>query len=294
MTPVAWILVIASLGVGVGAGILAARANGKSRVAANTLVPARTRQLLSVLPTGAVVIRRDRRNAYCNNAALALGVARPDGALHPELARLAEIAWKHGEVVEEDIEVQRGVLASSRTLQARVAVVDDELALALVADQTEQQAAEQMRRNFAINSVSLLLRQAAAVAFTIAVRRFCGSVASSASRRCGSSAIRSRRKGEQAMTAAIKRPVAPFRISGRPHLPSSRTRAARHGLATAAVRGRNRGFRAAASVWAAVEVLRVTDIPSFQRQAEGNDQARFAIPEHDRTMVQARHRRDKA
>jgi len=151
MTPVAWILVIASLGVGVGAGILAARANGKSRVAANTLVPARTRQLLSVLPTGAVVIRRDRRNAYCNNAALALGVARPDGALHPELARLAEIAWKHGEVVEEDIEVQRGVLASSRTLQARVAVVDDELALALVADQTEQQAAEQMRRNFAIN-----------------------------------------------------------------------------------------------------------------------------------------------
>jgi len=151
MTPVAWILVVAALGVGVGAGFVAARASGRSRASANTLVPARARQLLSVLPAGAVVIRRDRRNAYCNNAALALGVARPDGALHPELARLAEVAWNHGEVIEEDIEVQRGVLSSSRVLHARISVVDDELALALVTDRTEQEAAEQMRRNFAIN-----------------------------------------------------------------------------------------------------------------------------------------------
>jgi len=114
-------------------------------------VPARTRQVLAVLPGGAVVIRRDRRSAYCNNAALALGVARPDGALHPELFRLAERAWGSGEVAEEDVEVQRGVLANSRILHARVSVIDDELALALVNDLTEQQAAEQMRRNFAIN-----------------------------------------------------------------------------------------------------------------------------------------------
>ncbi|MGC4174429.1 sensor histidine kinase [Demequina sp.] len=151
MTAVAWILVVVAMGVGLGAGLWAGRANGRSRATGNTLVPARTRQLLAVFPAGAVVIRRDRRSAYCNNAALALGVARPDGALHPELARLAEIAWNHNEVIEEDIEVQRGVLASSRTLQARVAVVDDELVLALIADRTEQQAAEQMRRNFAIN-----------------------------------------------------------------------------------------------------------------------------------------------
>lgn len=151
MTPVAWMLVVVALGVGLGAGLWAGRANVRSRATGSTLVPARTRQLLSVLPSAAVVIRRDRRNAYCNNAALALGVARPDGALHPELARLADIAWKHGEVIEEEIQVQRGVLAASRTLHARVCVVDDELALALVNDRTEQQAAEQMRRNFAIN-----------------------------------------------------------------------------------------------------------------------------------------------
>ena len=79
-------------------------------VGAGTLVPARTRQVLAVLPTGAVVVRRDRRSAYCNNSALALGVARPDGALHPELFRLAERAWTHGDVVEEEIQVIRSLL----------------------------------------------------------------------------------------------------------------------------------------------------------------------------------------
>lgn len=151
MTPVAWLLVVVAMGVGLGAGIWAGRSGARTRSTGNTLVPARTRQVLAVFPSGAVIIRRDRRSAYCNNAALALGVARPDGALHPELARLAEIAWTHDEIIEEDIEVQRGVLASSRTLHARVCVIDDETALALVTDRTEQQAAEQMRRNFAIN-----------------------------------------------------------------------------------------------------------------------------------------------
>ena len=151
MTPVAWMLVVVGVGIGLGAGLWAGRAGGRPHDPSGTLVPARTRQVLSVLPAGAVIVRRDRRSAYCNNAALALGVARPDGALHPEIARLAERAWTHGDVVEEDIEVKRGVLASSRILHARVSVVDEELALALVSDLTEQQAAEQMRRNFAIN-----------------------------------------------------------------------------------------------------------------------------------------------
>ncbi len=151
MTPVAWLLVVVGTGIGLGAGVWMGRAGRRQRATVGTLVPARTRQVLAVLPTGAVIVRRDRRSAYCNNAALALGVARPDGALHPELARLAERAWSHGNVVDEDIEVKRGVLASSRILHARVSVVDNELALALVSDLTEQEAAEHMRRNFAIN-----------------------------------------------------------------------------------------------------------------------------------------------
>lgn len=151
MTALAWLLVVAGVGVGLGTGFWAARRQGRASASTGTLVPARTRQVLAVLPYGAVIVRRDRRSGYCNNAALALGVARPDGALHPELSRLAERGWGSGEVVEEEIEVKRGVLAASRILHARVSIIDDELALALVSDQTEQNAAEQMRRNFAIN-----------------------------------------------------------------------------------------------------------------------------------------------
>lgn len=151
MPPVAWLLVVVAVSMGLGAGLWAGRASARTKATVGTLVPARTRQVLAVMPGGAVVVRRDRRSAYCNNAALALGVARPDGALHPELFRLAQRAWGSGDVAEEDIEVQRGVLANSRILHARVSVIDEELALALVNDLTEQTAAEQMRRNFAIN-----------------------------------------------------------------------------------------------------------------------------------------------
>ena len=151
MTPLAWLLVVAALGLGVSAGYLFSRARRVERKGTSTLVPARTRQVLAALPMGAVVVRRDQRSAYCNNAALALGVARPDGALHPELFRLAQRAWAHNEVVEQEIEVNRGVLVSSRTVHARLSVIDTDLVLALVSDTTEQQAAEQMRRDFAIN-----------------------------------------------------------------------------------------------------------------------------------------------
>jgi len=151
MTTLAWLLVVAALTLGTGAGSLLARARRDDRKGTNTLVPARTRQVLAALPMGAVIVRRDQRSAYCNNAALALGVARPDGALHPELFRLAEQAWSHNAVVEREIEVNRGVLVSSRSVHARLSVIDTRLALALVSDTTEQQAAEQMRRDFAIN-----------------------------------------------------------------------------------------------------------------------------------------------
>src|SRR4051812_11582362 len=105
MTAVAWVLVVIGTGMGLGAGLWMGRSSGRSHGTPGTLVPARTRQVLAVLPAGAVIVRRDRRSAYCNNAALALGVARPDGALHAELSRLADRAWAHGDVVEEDIEV---------------------------------------------------------------------------------------------------------------------------------------------------------------------------------------------
>lgn len=151
MTALAWTLCALGVLLGVGLGMLVARRRARRESISRTLVPARTRQLLSAMQSGAVVVRRDRRSAYCNNTALALGVARPDGALHPEVARLAERAWDRLEVVEEEIQVSRSVLGIPRSVHVRVTPLDDELAFAVANDNTENRAAEQMRRDFAAN-----------------------------------------------------------------------------------------------------------------------------------------------
>jgi len=151
MTPLAWLVAALAFGAGVIVGALALRRRAKKEVVARMLVPHRTRQVVSALQSGAIVVRRDRRAAYSNHAAAALGLARPDGALHAAVADLAEKAWATGEVVEEDVEVRRGVLGSVSIVHVRLTPIDDELVLAVANDNTEQRAAEATRREFAVN-----------------------------------------------------------------------------------------------------------------------------------------------
>lgn len=131
--------------------MLATRTKAKREVVARTLVPHRTRQVIAALQPGAIVVRRDRRAAYSNHAAAALGLARPDGALHAGVADLAQRAWDAGHVLEDEVEVRRGVLGNVSTVHVRVTPIDDELVLALANDNTEARAAEQTRREFAVN-----------------------------------------------------------------------------------------------------------------------------------------------
>lgn len=151
MNPDVWLAAI--VGALVGAAVVAITVHRRKRkeIVSSTLVPHRTRQLLSVLQSGAVVVRRDRRAAFVNNPAAALGIARPDGALLPAVADLAENAWKRGEAVEEEITVRRGVLGSASQVHVRAVPLDDQLVLAVANDNTEARAAEQSRREFAVN-----------------------------------------------------------------------------------------------------------------------------------------------
>ena len=151
MNPATWLLVAAALAVGLGLGALLHRRSVTRTVVGSTLVPHRTREVLSVLQSGAVVVRRDRRSAFSNTAASALAVARPDGALHSGVADLAERAWKADAPVEEDVEIKRGVLGASSIVHVRVTPLNEELALAVANDNTEQRAAEATRREFAVN-----------------------------------------------------------------------------------------------------------------------------------------------
>ncbi|WP_061962934.1 sensor histidine kinase [Demequina aurantiaca] len=151
MNPDVWLAAV--LGAALGASIVAIALRRKQRkeIIASTLVPHRTRQLLSVLQSGAVIVRRDRRAAFVNNPAAAIGVARPDGALLPAIADLAELAWKHSEAVEEEITVKRGVLGVTSQVHVRAVPLDSDLVLAVVNDHTEARIAEQSRREFAVN-----------------------------------------------------------------------------------------------------------------------------------------------
>lgn len=151
MTVEMWLVAAAALAIGAAvSGLVVSRRTRHEAVAA-TVVPHRTREVLSVLQSGAVIVRRDRRAAFSNTTASALGVARPDGALHPGVADLAEKAWKAEEPVEDDVEISRGVLGTASIVHVRVSPLSDNLALALANDNTEQHAAEQTRREFAVN-----------------------------------------------------------------------------------------------------------------------------------------------
>lgn len=151
MDPQVWLGALAGGIVGAAVVAIAVRRRQRKETIARTLVPHRTRQLLSVLQSGAVIVRRDRRAAFVNNSGAALGVARPDGALLPGLADLAERAWHRDEAIEEDLEVSRGVLGVTATVHVRAVPLDDELVLAVVNDNTEARVAEQSRREFAVN-----------------------------------------------------------------------------------------------------------------------------------------------
>lgn len=151
MAPESWIVAVLALVVGAAIGALAHRRRARGEAIARTLVPHRTREVLGALQSGAVVVRRDRRSAFANTAATALGIARPDGALLGSVADLAERAWDTGSVTEEEVEVRRGVLAASATVHVRVTPLGTDLALAVANDNTEQRAAELTRREFAVN-----------------------------------------------------------------------------------------------------------------------------------------------
>ncbi len=151
MTPEAWLAAAGGAALAALVTYVTLRARQGREAVARSLVPRRTRQLMGALSSGAIIVRRDRRAAFSNATASALGLARPDGALDESVADLAERAWEQGEAVEEEISIRRGVLGAVATVHVRVSPLDEDLALAVANDSTDQRAAELTRREFAVN-----------------------------------------------------------------------------------------------------------------------------------------------
>jgi two-component system sensor histidine kinase SenX3 len=137
--------------LGAGAAVVVGRARRRRETVPHNLVSHRTRRVLGLLQAGALVVARDRRAAASNAMAISLGLSRPDGALLPEVADLAERAWSAGDAIEGEVTVHRGVLGTMSMVHVRVTPIDDSLALVIGNDRTEQRAAEISRREFAVN-----------------------------------------------------------------------------------------------------------------------------------------------
>ena len=148
------------------------------------------------------------------------------------------------------------------------------------------------RRSTAISAGSVVSRHAAAVAAVICFSRAAGLAATIAASRAGSSRMSERRNGEQSMTAA--RNAATGGFFGKFASPAAARSSAMRALVRAASATR-RGFSASASERAEEDFgFRGAGIRSFQRQADRHHEARIAVAELDRAMVEAGDRGDKA
>lgn len=145
------VVVLAVVVAVVAVALVADQRRHRQNTSSLTLVPHRTRQVMEALQGGVIIVDRSRRAAASNALAVGLGLTRPDGALHGEVADLAESAWESGEPREGDVVVTRGVLGSSATVFVRATPLDDALVLAVADDHTEQRTAELTRREFAVN-----------------------------------------------------------------------------------------------------------------------------------------------
>jgi two-component system sensor histidine kinase SenX3 len=145
------VVLVVAVGV-ITVAVVADARRHRQDTSSRTLVPYRTRQVMEAFGSGVIVVdRRTRRAAASNALAVGLGIVRPDGALLPEVADIAESAWEAGEPREADLTITRGVLGTNAEVFVRATPLDDALALVVANDHTDQHTAELTRREFAVN-----------------------------------------------------------------------------------------------------------------------------------------------
>lgn len=145
------VVVLTVVVVVIAVAIVADLHRNRQNTASRTLVPYRTRQIMEAFSSGIIVVDRNRRAAASNALAIGLGLARPDGALHGDVAEIAESAREGGGPREGDVTVTRGILGTNATVYVRAMPMDEALVLVVANDRTEQHTAELTRREFAVN-----------------------------------------------------------------------------------------------------------------------------------------------
>ncbi|MFC0644392.1 sensor histidine kinase [Cellulomonas phragmiteti] len=107
---------------------------------------------LAVLRSAAVVLDADDRVVRASPPAHALGVVRDGRLVHASMRDLVADVRRDGVIRDEELDVARGPVGSSRLLlQVRVAQVTPEHLLVLAEDLTQARRLEAIRRDFVVN-----------------------------------------------------------------------------------------------------------------------------------------------
>ncbi|MEJ2579228.1 MAG: histidine kinase dimerization/phospho-acceptor domain-containing protein [Kineosporiaceae bacterium] len=137
-------------------GVLAFRVSERERLGPDggddTELPAGATEVLSVLPSAAVVLDLADAVAKASPAAYAFGLVRGHDLVHAELRDMAADVRRSGLVQERELELPRGPFGRARlVVHARVAPLGADHILVLVDDRTEARRVEEVRRDFTAN-----------------------------------------------------------------------------------------------------------------------------------------------
>jgi two-component system, OmpR family, sensor histidine kinase SenX3 len=137
-------------------GVLAFRVSERERLGPDggddTELPAGATEVLSVLPSAAVVLDLADAVANASPAAYAFGLVRGHDLVHAELRDMAADVRRSGLVQERELELPRGPFGRARlVVHARVAPLGADHILVLVDDRTEARRVEEVRRDFTAN-----------------------------------------------------------------------------------------------------------------------------------------------
>ena len=154
----AW-LVPVSLAVGillgalaVGAVVAAAQRGHAAAAVATAGVPDGVDQVLEALESAGIVLDPSNNVVRASHGALALGLVRAGGVLHPELLPIVERVRDSDDAVTEELVVQRGPFGDASVhLSVRGARLGSRYVLLLADDHTEAMRLEEVRRDFVAN-----------------------------------------------------------------------------------------------------------------------------------------------
>src|SRR5690606_30652069 len=105
-------------------------------------------EVLAVLRSSGIVLDRSDRVVNNSPAAVARGLVRGNGLVHPELLQLARSVRRDGDIREVELDLRKGIGGGTLVVAARVAPLGADHVLLLVEDISQARRVEEVRRDF--------------------------------------------------------------------------------------------------------------------------------------------------